>query len=166
MNFDIEMIEKRVDRHERHFEKSVVWKFENRERVNRVSNEWYKRNKSRVNEYSRNRYKVDPIFRLNRSLSTGICNSLKGFKGGRSWEKLVGYTLNDLVVHLESQFYKDSNINWDNYGSYWHVDHIRPISSYNYKTAEDPEFKECWSLNNLQPLEASANLRKSDKYQV
>lgn len=55
-------------------------------------------------------------------------------------------------------------MNWDNYGSYWHIDHIKPISLFKYETAEDPEFKKCWALDNLQPLEKIANLKKGNKF--
>ncbi len=42
----------------------------------------------------------------------------------------------------------------------WHIDHITPKSHFNYKTPED---KECWALENLQPLEAIENMRKYNK---
>jgi hypothetical protein len=51
---------------------------------------------------------------------------------------------------------------WDNYGE-WHVDHIKPISSFNITEMGDEEFMECWSLNNLQPMWREENIRKSNK---
>ena len=51
---------------------------------------------------------------------------------------------------------------WDNYGE-WHVDHIRPIASFNFESVDCAEFKECWSLDNLQPLWAFDNLSKGTK---
>jgi 5-methylcytosine-specific restriction endonuclease McrA len=74
---------------------------------------------------------------------------------------LVGYTVNELINHLEKQF--DGKMSWDNYGSYWDVDHRKPRSLFHYENAEDPEFKECWSLKNLQPLEHKENLRKGNR---
>ena len=53
-------------------------------------------------------------------------------------------------------------MSWDNYGE-WHVDHIKPISSFNIQEIGDNEFIECWSLNNLQPLWGDENIRKSNK---
>lgn len=73
---------------------------------------------------------------------------------------LVGYTLVELMEHLESQFTK--GMTWDNYGE-WHIDHIRPVSDFNFITHNDSEFKECWSLWNLQPLWAFDNLSKCAK---
>jgi hypothetical protein len=51
---------------------------------------------------------------------------------------------------------------WMNYGE-WHIDHILPIDSFNFQSYEDYQFKECWSLENLQPLWAIDNIRKGNK---
>ena len=51
---------------------------------------------------------------------------------------------------------------WDNYGE-WHVDHIIPMSSFEFESVEDREFKICWSLKNLQPLWGLDNLIKGSK---
>lgn len=98
-------------------------------------------------------------------LSLGIRRSLNGNKGGRHWESLVGYTLEQLKDHLESLF--QSGMLWDNYGFYgWHIDHKRPISSFSFTEPEDEEFKQCWALENLQPLWAEDNIKKSDKWEA
>ena len=89
--------------------------------------------------------------------------ALAATKGGRRWEELVGYTLGGLMAHLESLF--DEKMTFGNYGSYWHIDHIKPKSLFTYKAPEDPEFKQCWALSNLQPLEKIANLKKFNHYE-
>ena len=55
-------------------------------------------------------------------------------------------------------------MNWENYGSYWHIDHIKPKSLFIFESLEDEEFKQCWSLNNLRPLEAKENIRKGNRF--
>lgn len=107
------------------------------------------------------RCKADPMFKLNKNISNLILHSLKGSKNGLHWETIVGYTCKDLKQHLEKQF--DNKMNWDNYGSYWHLDHIIPKSFFKFTTTEETEFKMCWSLNNLQPLEAIENMKKHNK---
>ena len=62
------------------------------------------------------------------------------------------------MKHLEDQF--DQNMTWDNYGSYWQVDHIIPQSVFDYKSEQ--HLKWCWSLENLRPLEAIENISKND----
>lgn len=74
---------------------------------------------------------------------------------------LLGYSTKELLEHLESKFL--DGMTWDNYGK-WHVDHIRPDSSFQYKSTYDKDFKECWALSNLQPLWAKDNLKKGNKY--
>ncbi|TSC53742.1 MAG: hypothetical protein LiPW31_312 [Microgenomates group bacterium LiPW_31] len=116
--------------------------------------------KKYMNNYLKQRREEDPKFRLDQNMRNLIYHSLKGKKAGRRWEALVDYTLRDLMEHLESQF--DENMTWENYGNYWHVDHVCPRSLFRYTFPEDPEFKKCWALENLQPLEKIANFRKSN----
>ena len=103
------------------------------------------------------RMRANPKSKLNDNIGNSIRIALKGKKAGRHWETLVGYTLNELIGHLEFLF--DELMSWQNYGSYWHIDHIKPQSLFTID-----EFKQCWALDNLQPLEAIANMRKSNKY--
>ena len=98
--------------------------------------------------------------RINGNVSKGISESLNGRKAGRHWETLVGYTLDELMRHLESKF--EGWMTWENYGE-WHIDHIIPKAYFNFTTTDDIEFKQCWALSNLQPLEASENKRKGAK---
>lgn len=83
--------------------------------------------------------------------------SLKGLKAGCKWESLVGYTLHDLMAHLEKLFVP--GMSWSNIGE-WHIDHRKPRSAFVYTSHLDPAFQECWALNNLQPLWAVDNMRK------
>lgn len=115
--------------------------------------------KERINRYFRQLRKESPKYRLDNNMSAIIRQSLKGKKAGRSWEKLVGYTLKDLTERLEGQF--DDKMNWENYGNYWETDHIKPRSLFKYVSSEDSAFKRCWALKNLQPLEKIANRRKN-----
>jgi hypothetical protein len=55
-------------------------------------------------------------------------------------------------------------MSWENYGKYtWHIDHITPVAAFNYDNPECLDFKKCWALSNLQPLEAKKNHSKKDK---
>jgi len=116
-----------------------------------------------VKEYKQGKNIESEIrYKLDTNISSAIRKCLAGRKEDRQWEKLVGYTLEDLKKHLEKQF--DDKMSWNNYGTYWHLDHKIPKSWFNYKTPEDPDFKKCWALENLQPLEAKENLKKHNKY--
>jgi hypothetical protein len=166
--------------YERHKEKRKQYAKNNYEHVKQVrklreddlkkyQKEWQQNNKQKRNEqaknWQRNRKKNDPKYKIDSVISTSIYQSLKIFNLSKSkcgWQDAVGYTLKELTEHLESQF--DESMNWDNYGSYWHIDHIKPKSLFVFESLEDEQFKQCWALNNLRPLEAKENIRKSNKY--
>ena len=93
-------------------------------------------------------------------MGSAIWHSLKSIKARRHWETLVGYTVDDLKKHLESLF--RDGMSWENRGK-WHIDHIVPRFRFHYEKPEDPEFKVCWGLNNLQPLWGADNLSKGAK---
>lgn len=112
------------------------------------------------------RWTNDPRYVIHRRMSANMKSSLdpkktgRRKKGGRSWESLVDYTLEDLMRHLERQF--TGRMSWANRGK-WHIDHIQPLVSFNFASAEDPEFKAAWALTNLRPLWKRPNLMKSGK---
>jgi hypothetical protein len=121
----------------------------------------YKCNKVCVHCHRDNLHLEDGAKRLNMSMSHGIRRSLKGGKNGISWRSMVNYDLIDLRSRLERKF--DLFMNWDNYGTYWELDHIIPKSYFQYTSSTDTSFQQCWSLDNLQPLETKANQIKSNK---
>ncbi len=67
----------------------------------------------------------------------------------------LSFSSAELKRHLEKQFCK--GMTWDNYGTYWHVDHITPLSAF------DPSDEAAWHLTNLRPLPAEENLKKSHR---
>lgn len=99
--------------------------------------------------------------KLRQTMSVAISTALSKNKAGRSWKSLVPYTLDDLRSHLERQFTK--GMTWNNYGSFWHVDHIIPLYSFTYSTPEEPDFKAAWALTNLRPMRAIENMKKGPK---
>jgi len=139
---------------------SKQWRKDNKEHSKKYFKQWYKDNP----EYSNQRYATDFMYRLNKTIRGAIWRSLKTntlSKNGRHWETLVGYTLQELKFHLETQF--DSNMNWENHGSYWHIDHIIPLASLPFSSVEDENFRLLWSLGNLQPLFGPDNVSKNKK---
>jgi sugar-specific transcriptional regulator TrmB len=156
------------------------WYHDNVERAKKTSRKYHKENKDKVRELCKKwceenpekarekrlkagrKYRNTTKGRLNHNIGSGILDSLKqGSKGGHHWESLVNYTVNELKRHLEKQF-KDG-MTWDNYGTYWHIDHKTPIAVFNYERPDDIDFHICWSLKNLQPLEKTKNLIKNAK---
>jgi len=105
------------------------------------------------------RHNRKPKNRLCQNIKTGIRKSLRTGKPGL-WESYVGYTLGEFREHLQSQF--EPGMSWGNYGR-WHIDHIRPIASFDFDRYDDEDFKRCWSLSNLRPLWARDNWTRKKK---
>lgn len=147
---------------ERLLQQSKKYYQENKERELQRHKEYNQKNKERLLRYKerwqKHKRKTDPRYRLDENMGSAIANSLKSRKNGKSWEALTDYTLEELMKHLERQF--DNKMSWDNYGGYWAVDHIKAKSLFNYTFPDDSEFKQCWSLKNLQPLEKIKNIKK------
>jgi hypothetical protein len=101
-------------------------------------------------------------WRLDENMGVAIWKSLKNKKAGKKWGCFVEYTLDHLIKHLETKF--DEKMNWGNYGNYWAVDHKKPKSLFMYSSEKDEGFKQCWALENLQPLEKIENIKKGNRY--
>ena len=103
---------------------------------------------------------IDPVAkRLYAIHSRNISRSVKDARNRCKWTELAGYSVHDLRTHLESLF--GVGMNWGNYGRHgWHIDHIRPISTFSINGYSDSAFKECWALENLQPMWGGDNIRK------
>ncbi|AGD92421.1 intron encoded hypothetical protein [Megavirus lba] len=41
---------------------------------------------------------------------------------------------------------------WENHGSYWHFDHVKPCASFDL--SNDDEILKCYNWTNYQPLKA------------
>ena len=65
-----------------------------------------------------------------------------------------------LKLWLEFQF--DYKMNWENYGLYFHIDHVKPCALFNIEDDNDRRLMNHWS--NLSPLEKHDNIIKSNKY--
>jgi len=114
------------------------------------------------NDWRRNEYHNNPAFKLNDKMAGGINRSLKGSKNRISWEKLVGYSMLELKIHLEKQFTK--GMTWEKYmNGEIHIDHIIPKSIFNITGPNSKGFKKAWALENLRPMWAKDNMKKYNK---
>ena len=160
-------------------EQVVVYNREIRKHQKIIITEDMKHKIALSNKRTKNQQLIDKIGhirtkehrKIRKSFSTLLSRYLKKrnlSKQGTTYS-ILGYTAQDLMTHLESNF--EPWMNWDNYGVYdpnrltWQIDHIKPDSYFNYNSIYDVEFKECWSLNNLQPLQAMENIKKGNKYE-
>lgn len=149
---------------EREQEKRKSYRQSNSDKQREIHKEWYSKNKveklKKNAEYEKIQMVLNPLYRVKKNLRTRISNALNGKIKFQGTIQLLGCTIAELKIYLESMFTEE--MNWDNYGSYWHVDHIKPCSLFNL--LNENEQMECFHYSNLQPLEASENLKKYNKF--
>lgn len=142
------------------------WRKENPDKPNEYSRKAYRKYKRQKldygNAYNRKRRASDPNWRLRKNLSVGIANALKGRWKSKATMQLLGCSLEDFWIHLESKF--QEGMTRENYGKIWHVDHIIPSSIFDLSKPEHQ--KRCFHFSNLQPLFAADNIRKGARYAV
>lgn len=118
---------------------------------------WIKANRDKINEHSRSRYKNDPAYRISKTMRTMVRKMLTGCRKEFSTVQYVGCTPAELKKHLESQF--DEHMTWYNCGTYWHVDHIVPMSFFDMTKEKDR--LTCCHFSNLRPFPAEENVKKN-----
>lgn len=134
-----------------------------REERRKYNKGWRKENKDYWRHYQNARLKGDMNYRLHNYISRALRRAIS--KKGRSILAVLGYSVDQLRSHLESHF--KPGMTWKNYGKAWHIDHVIPKSWFRLETEDgidDYELKICWGLTNLQPLWATANLKKKNRH--
>lgn len=137
-------------------EKQSEW-YENKGRD--WKKEYEKKNKDHINEMERKRYNTDIQFRMKKILRSRFKSTILEKKKYKSILSYIEVPLPYFIKWIEYQF--DSNMSWDNQGSYWDIDHVQPCSSFDL-TNED-NIKLCYNWKNLRPLEKRENYRKNNK---
>jgi hypothetical protein len=154
---DIRYIEKRRARQKKYkLEQRYKYKYRGTSKCN------VERRKLRVKE----RREFDPKIKLQDSMRARMRHDLKRGKAGITSHAILNnilhYDIEKLKAHLEKQFLPD--MSWDNYGiNGWHIDHIIPVSVFNFKSPNDIDFKKCWALKNLRPMWAKDNCSKGSR---
>lgn len=129
----------------------------NRPSRNIVGARWRAKNSNKIRLYKRrHRLKraANPVTAMHDRIATQLRAAIA--KNGRRTIDIVGYTGNDLRVHLERQFLR--GMTWQNRAR-WHVDHIVPQAA--FPQGSDP--RTVWALSNLRPLWKRRNLQKHAK---
>lgn len=144
--------------------KKKEYKEKNREKLLQYWVEYRKRpgHKEKYNKYFKNwinkKLKTDPNFKMKQQLSHRIYLALKGANKSKRTQELLGCTIDELWVYLESKF--QSGMTRENHGK-WHVDHIKPCVSFDLTDPKQQAI--CFHYTNLQPLWAVDNLKKGGK---
>lgn len=139
-----------------------IYKAENKKEISVYNSEYNLNNREAIQKRQTAQHKErrenDPNY-----LMTCKCRSelhhLFTRSNSDSLHKLTNCTTDFLKEWFEYKFTPEMTL--ENYGEYWHIDHIVPCSLFNLL---DPEqLKTCFHWTNLQPLEAKVNRSKVNK---
>ena len=120
-----------------------------KQRLQNLTPEQKQKRTQQLSENARKRRK-NPDVRLKEALRARIYNSMKDNKN-RSTLKYLGCNISEYKKHIENQFTPE--MNWENWGEYWEIDHIKPLSKGG-----------TFHFTNTQPLIKEQNGKKSNKY--
>lgn len=122
----------------------------------------WKREKNRMSarNYQRERRRYDVKFRLNGVVFSSMRSCLKRGIKGEHWEDLVGYSIAELRQRLKRTI--PDGFMWQDFlDGQLHIDHIIPISAFNFSSIKHIDFQKCWALENLRLLPKEENRAKA-----
>lgn len=142
-------------------EKLQDYRNNNKDKIQEYLNEWNKKNPEYAKQYKdnnkirtrvreRERYKTDIEWRITKILRARLSFAIKfqkTFKSNKTLN-LLGCTIPIFKIYLESLFKPE--MNWDNQGSVWEIDHIIACTKFNLTIPE--EQAKCFHYTNMQPL--------------
>jgi hypothetical protein len=138
------------------------WRDKNLEKVKKKNKEWIIKNidkfRARQRQYLKKRYYNDLNFKIANILRSQVIHALNRYTiSGKIYSsKKYGISYNNIIKKLINTLPQDYN------QQDYHIDHIRPLSSFNLENSE--EVKKAFDSNNLQWLLARDNLSKGNNY--
>lgn len=109
--------------------------------------------KNEKNQYNANERVVNINYRIKKSLAARLRAVLQKENTTMSY---IGCPIQYLREWLEYNFTPE--MNWNNYGTYWHIDHIIPVACFDL--TNETQKMICWNWTNLAPLKKSTNCSK------
>lgn len=131
------------------------WVDNHPERMCQLQAEWYQKNKIHVQNKYTSRYESDKCFRLKQARRRTLLTHIAKIK---STENYLGAKIDRVADWLESNFTPE--MNWQNHGKLWDIDHVIPISRFDLNDPKQVDL--CFNWKNLNPLDSKANLSKKD----
>jgi hypothetical protein len=147
--------------------KARLIKFAREQRADPEKKEALKLNRARPeaviarNQRRKERYQNEPKYRLLYVLRGRMQVALReagARKAGRT-ENLLGMSREQFREWIEYQF--EPEMNWENHGTYWHIDHVKPCASFDL--TDEAQQKACFKWMNQRPTKSNVNLSKHDK---
>jgi hypothetical protein len=135
---------------------------EHPDRKQATNRAYRKNNRAKKNEWAKKwlaeKYHSDIEFKLTSGLRCRLYQALKNSHKAAATLELLGCTISELKIHLESKFLP--GMTWENHTrDGWHVDHIIPCAAFDLTKEE--EQRKCFHYTNLQPLWWFDNIKKA-----
>ena len=146
-------------------QKRKVYNQKNREKIAAHIKVYQQENKEKIaatkKVYQQERYKNDPDFKMSMGVRRRLRLALKGNSKAAPTMEIIGCTIEELWLHLESKF--EPGMTRENHGRFgWHIDHKKPCCAFDLSDLEQQKI--CFHYSNLQPLWAKDNLEKGGNY--
>lgn len=159
-------------------EKQKEWVNNNKEKYNKYQNNYQKQNKYQSQKiyFEKNkselmekgyirrneRIKNNLLYKLRLRISTDICNRLKRsfISKNTTTVNYLGCDIKYYKEYLTNKLYPE--MNWENYGNIWEIDHIIPISKFDMSVEEN--IYAAFNYNNTQPLFKTTDIARSFGY--
>ena len=104
-------------------------------------------------EWCKNEHNTNINYRIKKSLAARLRTVIVK---NDSTMNYIGCNIQYLREWFEYNF--TAEMNWDNYASFWSIDHIIPVCNFDL-TLEDEKLK-CWNWSNLMPVTIKYNSSK------
>ena len=145
-----EIRKKQLEYYHKNKDRIKKYKDSKAEATKEYNKEYWKDNRQRIQENKKTFFQNNPEASLTQKQRIQIQKQIsRGIRFITSTMKYLGCTFNEYSEYLENQF--DKNMSWENYGTYWEIDHIIPLSkggSFHY--------------TNTQPLIIEENRKKGN----
>ena len=148
--------------------KLYKWREDNKERFLEICKTYREKDEKKEirRNYLRNKYNNEIKFRLEKLYRNRFRDCVKKRYLPKNtsfdYEKILGCNWEIFLKWLE--FNMKPEMNWENYGSYWHIDHVYPCSLFDFSIEENRS--KCFNWTNLTPLEGIENIKKSNKLDI
>jgi hypothetical protein len=157
------LAEKYINEKEKYQENARNWYLNNKEKHSAHVAQYQQENKTSLNVFRKKYYhdtlKKDINYKIANNLRTRLCHLIKKDRLSLGVD-ILGCSVAELKDYLDKLLL--SEMNWENYGEIWEIDHILPCSSFNLE--DIGEQQKCFHYSNHQPLFKTTEIAESFGY--
>lgn len=148
---------------EKYLETDRIYREKNKDKIITLRTENKEKYAVSKRKYEKNKLLTCPEYKILKNTRRRVSRLLKEKNIPKTTKtiNLIGCSISHFKKWLESNF--DQNMTWNNYGSLWHIDHVKPCSSFKIEKENKNEQYACFSWENCRPLKGTENILKNDK---